>query len=315
MPDPRITAGAALAGVAVGLVTYSLLRPARRLAPRVDPYVQVSRARLGQPADPDLLLGDTAALTGGVLRRVFGPPAAAALAHVRVLLVGAEDDALAVRLHHAGVRSVDSRQWRLRQLGQTVGSAAAFAGAGMATGRSPAVVLTLAVLAGSGAASLSRGRLTSAIDRRRARMRTELYTVAQLLAMLVRAGEAPLASIRRVAQAGTGPVADELTGVCAQVASGTRPSLALERAATTTAEPAAARLYRLLATATTYGGDLSAALRAVAADLRTARREDAERDATRRRGLMIAATLLLMAPVMLLFLSAPIPQIVFGTRR
>lgn len=315
MPDPRVTAGAALAGMAAGLAVYSLLRPARRLAPRVDPYVQVARSRLGRPADPDLLLGDTTAVVGGALRRVLGPPAAAALAHVRVLLLGAEDDALVVRLNHAGARSVDPRQWRLRRLGQAVGFATAFAGAGVVTGRSPALVLTLALLGGLGAASLSRGRLTSAIDRRRARMRTELYTVAQLLAMLVRAGEAPLSSIRRVAQAGSGPVADELAGVCAQVASGTSPGLALERAATTTAEPAAARLYRLLGTATTYGGDLSAALRALASDLRTARREDAERDATRRRGLMIAATLLLMAPVMLLFLSAPIPHIVFGTRR
>lgn len=315
MPDPRIVAGAASAGVAVGLGTYSLMRPARRLAPRVDPYVQVARTRLGRPADPDLLLGDTAAVAGGVLRRVFGPPASAALAHVRVLLLGAEDDALVVRLRHAGAPAIDPRQWRLRQLGQAVGFAAAFGGAGVVTGRSPAMVLALAALAGFGSASLSRGRLTSAIDRRRARMRTELYTVAQLLAMLVRSGEAPLSSIRLAARSGTGPVADELAGVCTQVASGTSPSIALERAATESAEPAAARLYRLLATASTYGGDLSAALRALASDLRTARREDAERDATRRRGLMIAATLLLMAPVMLLFLSAPIPHIVFGTRR
>ena len=315
MPDPRVTVGAVLGGVSAGLVAYSVLRPGRRLAPRVDPYVQVARSRLGRPADPDLLLGDTTSVTGGPVRRVLGPPAAAALAHGRALLLGGDDEALAVRLRHAGAGSVDPRQWRLRQVGRSVAFATVFAGAAIVTGRSPGVVLALVVLAGAGAASLSRGRLTSAIDRRRARMRTELYTVAQLLAMLVRAGEAPVASIRRVAQAGSGPVTDELAGVYTQVASGTSPSLALERAAAATAEPAAARLYRLLATATTYGGELSAALRAIANDLRTTRREDAERDATRRRGLMVVSILLLMAPVMLLFLSAPIPHIVFGTRR
>ena len=46
--------------------------------------------------------------------------------------------------------------------------------------------------------------------------------------------------------------------------------------------------------------------------LRDDRREDLKKAATRRRAAMLVPIIALLAPVMLLFILAPIPRIVFG---
>jgi hypothetical protein len=46
-------------------------------------------------------------------------------------------------------------------------------------------------------------------------------------------------------------------------------------------------------------------------DLRAARREDMQRDASRRRLLMVIPIVIVLAPIVLLFIGAPIPQIIF----
>ena len=85
------------------------------------------------------------------------------------------------------------------------------------------------------------------------------------------------------------------------------------RLAHATPEPAAARLYRLLATSDVGAGEtLAAALRHTANDLRAQRREDVERLAVRRRFQMLIPMIFVMAPVLVLFLAAPIPHLIFG---
>lgn len=151
-----------------------------------------------------------------------------------------------------------------------------------------------------------------AIDGRRARMRVELYTVAQLLAVYTRTGHGPVEAVREVTRRGRGPVVGELTEALGWISGGTAPRLAYERLADMTAEPAAARLYRTLAAAAHSGGDIAKALLAFGDDLRNERAEEVARSAIRRRSAMLVPLLLLVAPVMLLFVAAALPHLVFG---
>jgi hypothetical protein len=88
--------------------------------------------------------------------------------------------------------------------------------------------------------------------------------------------------------------------------------VALHRAAQLTPEPEAARTYNVLATAHERGSDLAGALLALSKDLRQARREDLQRDAARRRLLLVFPMIVVLAPLVLLFLGAPLPSLIFG---
>lgn len=96
-------------------------------------------------------------------------------------------------------------------------------------------------------------------------------------------------------------------------AAGWFPRQAYERLAEATPEPLAARLYRLLGSATTSGGDVAHALLALSDDVRGERREEVARSAIRRRSAMLVPLLVLIAPTMLLFVAAALPHVIFGT--
>ena len=53
---------------------------------------------------------------------------------------------------------------------------------------------------------------------------------------------------------------------------------------------------------------------ALSEDLRDARREQLHKDAVRRRAAMLVPTIAILAPIMLLFIAAPLPSIVLGHR-
>ena len=95
---------------------------------------------------------------------------------------------------------------------------------------------------------------------------------------------------------------------------GTPEPDAFRRAAELTPEPAAARTYKLFAAGAERGVDLAAGLRALSEDLRDSRREEIRQSATKRRAAMLVPTIAVLAPVMLLFIAAPLPSIVFGSR-
>ncbi len=88
---------------------------------------------------------------------------------------------------------------------------------------------------------------------------------------------------------------------------GTAEPAAFRRAAELTPEPAAARTYKLFAAGAERGVDLAAGLRALSEDLRDARREEIRKTATKRRAAMLVPTIAVLAPVMLLFIAAPLP--------
>jgi pilus assembly protein TadC len=96
------------------------------------------------------------------------------------------------------------------------------------------------------------------------------------------------------------------------IRAGTPAGEALALAAQRTPEPYAARTYWLLSTAEERGSDLADGLLALSEDVREARREAIRRAATKRRAAMLIPTIAILAPVMLLFVAAPLPSIVFG---
>jgi tight adherence protein C len=160
-------------------------------------------------------------------------------------------------------------------LGLLAGLATRAAGAG---GSAAAAALAAGAVAG---ALRERGRVERIVERRCERLRIELYTVNQLLALDVRAGAGVQQALDRVARRGRGIAADEIREVLTAARAGLPLAEALRQAARLTPEPAAARTYRLLAKGAEYGVDLAAALRALSEDLRTERAEALERTATR----------------------------------
>ena len=89
-------------------------------------------------------------------------------------------------------------------------------------------------------------------------------------------------------------------------------SRAFWRLADITPEPHAARMYQLLASSEERVSDLADALLSMSEDIREDRRETLRRLATKRRAAMLIPIVGLMAPIMILFVAAPLPWIVFS---
>jgi tight adherence protein C len=304
----RLLVASLLAGLAAAAVAALVVPPTRRAGPRIDPYARRARLLLGSVIDSSL--PDPPAPAGD--QGVLGPLVEGIAWWLSGRLDGGED-AIGRRCRHAGLRGVTPDQYRLRQLGSTAAGGAAGAMIGLVAMPSGGVVLVGTAVGLVFGISRWRARLDRATARRRERMRAELYTVAHLLAIHVRAGVALLVAVEGVTRASSGPVAEELGDALDSIRDGTPARAAFERLAADTAEPAAARLYRLLATGDIGAGEaLADALRHAANDLRTQRREDLERLAVQRRFQMLVPIIFVMAPVVLLYIAAPIPSLIFG---
>jgi pilus assembly protein TadC len=142
----------------------------------------------------------------------------------------------------------------------------------------------------------------------------EIYTVNQLLAMRVRAGGGVVHAVQDVVRRGEGEVVSELADALRLHRSGWRAGDAFRRIAELTPEPFCARTYRLLATAEERGADLAPALLDLSEDVRETRRETMRRSATKRRAAMLVPIIAILAPVLLLFVAAPLPYLITGWR-
>ena len=306
-----------VAAVSVGLLAAALAgllwRPTPRLATRVRPYTIVARTTLGRSAD--LVPRDAAisATPTGLVARAFVPPLRALARRLGALLGPRGDEQLQLRLHQAGQREISVEEHRVRSLGTTVLFAALGAVPGVVL-QQPLMTLGLGACGVVYGAARARGRLDRAIAERRERIRLELYTVNQLLAINLRTGAGPLQATQRIVDRGAGAMVEELDEVLAWVRSGVAEHEAFERAAEVSPEPNAARTYKLIATGAERGADLALALRALSEDLRDARRDDLRKTATKRRAAMLVPTIAILAPVMLVFIAAPLPSIIFGGR-
>jgi tight adherence protein C len=304
-------ASAAAAALAVRLV----VPPTPRLGARVRPYTAAARSALGiapevTAARPGDLDSSVTVVVGNLVRRLAG--------RLGRIIDRGGDEALLLRLRQAGVDAdlpVAGRlqAYRLRQLRKAVTWTTLLAGIGLGTGQGAATVLLLAGLGLLYGVSRERARVDKAIEDRRLRIQVELYTINQLLAMSVRIGGVAQA-LQRVVARGRGAVVDELNEVLNAHRGGRRIAAALEQAAVTTPEPHAARTYRMLSRGVEYGTDLAEALRDLSEEIRDERVEALKRTATKRRAAMLLPIIGVLAPVMLLFVAAPLPSIVFGGR-
>lgn len=308
--EARLLVAATLTGLAVGGVSLLVMRPTRRLDARIAPYAQRARRMLGQSSDPSLLFRpDTARPRQGVL----GPMLSAFANQLSDLVDASGEEAVLRRVRQAGRRDLTLERYRLRQLGSTMRGVVLFALAMLVVRPSGVTVLFGAVVGGIWGATRWRTRFDKAIRRRRDQMRAELYTTAQMLAIHVQAGTAPMVAVETLGRRGSGEVASELRDALDWIAAKVPPREAFERLAQETPEPAAARLYRLLATSDVGAVDtLADALLHTANDLRAQRREEAERLAVRRRFQMLVPMIVIMGPVLLLFLVAPLPTLILG---
>jgi len=303
------SAGLVFAGIA-GII----VRPTPRLAPRLRPYTIVARAGLGRSADVMASARPSSAVTGGTIRSIFGPLVIALARRVGRVVESRSDEHLRLRLLHGGFFDMTVEEYRVRALGQAV----LFTAAGVLLGaillRSPGFTLLLGVCGFTVGATRWKARVDRAVVERTDRIRLELYTVNQLLAIHIRTGAGPVQATQRVVDRGAGVMVQELDAVLVWIRSGMPEPEAYRRGAEITPEPNAARTYNLFAAGTERGVDLGTALRSLSEDLRDARREELRRAATKRRAAMLIPTIAVLAPIMLLFIAAPLPTVIFGGR-
>ena len=302
------------AGVTVTAIAWLVLRPPRRLPGRVRPYAHVARSRLLRTADPQTYLAATGATAG--VRDVFAP-LMERMVHVYSRVLGPRDEEmLALRLRQSGFYPGMEANERLRAFRNrslaTAGIAAGILGTVGWQSRGTAGLVAYATGGFVLGSLIARGRIDGAIARRRRRIQSELYTVNQILAMRARAGGGVSDALRHVGQRGTGSVVGEIREVLQLSRSGVPVTEALRRAASMTAEPEAARLYHSLAIAQERGVDLADTLLALSRDLRVARRDEAVTTAARRRIMAVVPIVVILAPIAIAFMAAPLPSLIFG---
>ena len=309
-----VTCSVAFAMVGVAII----IRPPRRLGPRVRPYVTASRISLG--LGPDILsAAHPGSRTGdNMLWRGLSPLISSLVAQLGRLLVLVDDEKLAVRLRQSGLypHLEDSQRpqaYRMAVLGRVVLFASGLTGVALLTGSSGARVVLFSLAGGMVGAFLGRSRVGDGVRRRRDSIRSELYTINQLIAMYTRVGGGAIEGIRYVVARARGITVDDLAEVLLLHERGWSLREALERAESLTPEPEAARTYRLIAISQEQGADLAEALLDLSKELRAGRRDDLRRRAARRRILMVIPVVVILAPVTVLFMAAPIPSIVFGS--
>jgi tight adherence protein C len=133
-----------------------------------------------------------------------------------------------------------------------------------------------------------------------------------VLALKVENNKSLTVAVTDVVAQGSGPVVADLQRALFLMNAGYRDCTAFQLLAMESAEPAACRFYRVLSAAARGGLDLGSALLAQANEIRIQRREEVERTAARRQMALIVPNLLFMAPVLFVFLLAPLPRLLFG---
>ncbi len=299
--------GIALASLATAWFAAALaavlVPPPRRLGGRLQPYLGSDVRRPGGAAS--------------TMGSIYGPMVSSISQAIGRVLDRGGDEALVQRLRQAGWGDHHSDADRLAAYRMSqLRSVALWTGGAVALGLTMSMDSRRATAVGLAGLVVGATRQKSALERsiadRRDRMRIEIYTVNQLLAMRIRTGGGVIQGVQRIVERGRGPVVFELSEALRLHRSGLAAGDAFRRVAAATPEPACARTYALLAIAEERGVDLAGALLALAEDVREARREALRRIATRRRAAMLVPTIAVLAPVMLLFVGAPLPRLVLG---
>jgi tight adherence protein C len=212
------------------------------------------------------------------------------------------------RLQRAGsAESVD--QYRARQVVWTVlGLAAGLALSlliGAARGFSPLPLALLVAVAGACGFAACDQMLSRRIARREERMVTEFPTVAELLALAVTAGEAPVAALERVAATARGELSVEISRMLADVRAGEPVAQALTDMADRTGLPSLTRFAEGVAVALERGTPLAEVLRAQAQDVRESGRRALMEAAGKKEVAMLVPVVFLILPITVVFAVFP----------
>lgn len=243
-------------------------------------------------------------------RRLLGPLAVAVASFVGRALKITDEASIELRLRQAG-SPMTADQYRSRHLRWAIATPIGCAALGIVAGSVFLVVIFLGLGAVAGVRRMP-DQLRSMTRRRSARMRSDLPTIAGLLSPKIVNNKSLPVAVAGLVSIGSGPVVEDLARALHLAEAGLGLAPSFELVASETPEPAAARFYRFLAGATAGGIDLPKALLEQAEELRVQRREEVERASAKRQMSMVVPNVLLMAPVVILFLLAPVPRMLFG---
>ncbi|HEX8082569.1 MAG TPA: type II secretion system F family protein [Jatrophihabitans sp.] len=273
-----------------------------RLSDRIAPYLADTPA-------PSRLLARSAgpAPPLDVVRRLLGP-AAAGLVHWLDRMVGGS---ASVRRRLGGLGlPADVENFRMEQvvwggLG-VIGGAVSLAGLTyLRAGLDPVLVAGAALLGAVGGVLARDWWLTQQVQRRERAMLAEFPVIADLLALAVLAGEAPIDAMQRVCRLTRGELTRDLQGVLNEARAGKPITRALgELAERTTLEPFS-RFIQGLLVAIERGTPLADVLRAQATDVREFSKRALLEAGGRKELQMMVPVVFLILPVTVLFALYP----------
>ena len=293
---------ASLAALAAFVFARAMVGTPMRLSTRIGPYTAKVRQRLGTSEAVTTQLG---------ARSVWAPMITTITNAVATLADAGQTGTLDQRLRNAGMGHLNVDDYRRRQLGAT--ASGAVVGVLLAGLLRLGPAGSLVIMLGCGFFGLTRWRavLDRRTDQRRETMQAEAHILCQLLAIYLRTGDTPMGALERLTARANGIIPDELAAATGLIRRGAPAADVLERLAATTAEPFAARLYRLYGATWQAAGDPTA-LMALAEVLRAGRREELARRMAKRRTAMVLPLVMIIGPILILFIAAAIPSIVLG---
>lgn len=253
----RILAASALflfVGTTLVLSEFRIFKT-RSLAARVSPYLPGERlVRRGEVLSVESfsqLLRPLSEAVGDIAARVFGV---------------SEELPRRLRRVHWGI---DASEFRLRQVGWSVGAAMAVLLFGLVLGLPTPLVMLFLLIAPLLAFLVVEQQLANASDLWKQRTFQELPVVSEQIAMLLGSGYSLGAALQRVAKRGTGVIAQDLELVTQRIRQGAGEHAALLEWADTVDVEAVTRLVSILSL-NKEAGDLGTM---VAAEARTVRNE------------------------------------------
>ena len=289
-----------LGGLGLAVMVSALPRFRRSvLARRLTPYLGALGPR------QSALLGTAGASSG--LGAVFDPVLERIGGRLHRFLDDGQE--LPDRLQAAGSR-LDASGFRASQVTWGLAGLAAGLALGVvlaAVGRSvsPVFVLGMAVaFSAAGVAARDRA-LSKVITRRREQARMALPTVVDLVCLAVTAGESLRGALGMVAEAGGGPLSEEVRRALRVARAGTPLAEALESRANVLQVPAFDRFVASVVAAQERGIPLADALRSLAFDLREHDKRELIEIAGKKLISMLVPVIALILPVAIVFAFYP----------
>ncbi|WP_028656146.1 type II secretion system F family protein [Nocardioides sp. J54] len=152
---------------------------------------------------------------------------------------------------------------------------------------------------------LRENRLSAQVRQRETAIVAEFPTIAELLALSVAAGEAPVAALARVVRRSGGELSRDLADVLARIRTGESVAEAFDRLAVSSGVPVVARFAHAVAVTVERGTPLADVLHAQAADVREAGRRALIEQASRKEIFMMVPVVFLVLPVTVVFAFWP----------